>query len=222
MTTVEARAAAQALLNRCRHRPEWMCPPLPPEGSAVSDEVIRVAVIVGSVRRGRIGPTVATWLLSQLSEVPADLETDLIDLAELDLPADLGGGNVVEAYLKRIDRADAFIVVTPEYNHGYPGGLKIAIDTARDEWKAKPVAFVSYGGMAGGLRAVEQLRPIFAELHAVTIRAAVSFHWVHDQFADGHLRQPQAAQKAVQTMLGQLLWWSRTLRRGRADGSYDG
>src|SRR3954471_14931770 len=107
MTTLEARAVAQALLNRCRHRPEWMCPSLPPEGSAVSDEVIRVAVIVGSVRRGRIGPTVATWLLSQLSEVPADLETDLIDLAELDLPADLGGGNVVEAYLKRIDRADA-------------------------------------------------------------------------------------------------------------------
>ena len=66
-------------------------------------------------------------------------------------------------------------------NHGYPGGLKIAIDTLRDEWRTKPVGFVSYGA-AGGLRAVEQLRPVFAELHAVTMRDAVSFPSVHRRF----------------------------------------
>ncbi len=69
--------------------------------------------------------------------------------------------------------ADAFLVVTPEYNHGYPAALKELIDSVYEPWHAKPVAFVSYGGASGGIRAVEQLRQVFAELHAVTLRDGV-------------------------------------------------
>ncbi len=70
-----------------------------------------------------------------------------------------------------------FVVVTPEYNHSFPGPLKAAIDRHVTPWQAKPVGFVSYGGISGGLRAVEHLRQVFAELHAVTVRETVSFIW---------------------------------------------
>ncbi|TDC84215.1 NADPH-dependent oxidoreductase [Micromonospora sp. KC606] len=177
-------------------------------------------MIIGSVRKDRFGPTVANWLLSQLKEHDA-FEVDVIDLADFHLPADLGGGGDSAEFLTRVDRADAFVVVTPEYNHGYPGGLKTAIDTGKEEWKAKAVAFASYGGMAGGLRSVEQLRPVFAELHAVTIRATVSFHWAHSLFdSDGRLLQPEKAEAAVDGMLNQLEWWARMLQSGRRNGDY--
>jgi len=188
----------------------------------VSDLSLRLGVIIGSVRKDRFGPTVAAWLLGQLKE-RTEFEVDLIDLADFQLPADLGGGGETAGFLTRIDRADAFVVVTPEYNHGYPGGLKIAIDTGREEWKAKPVAFVSYGGVAGGLRSVEQLRPVFAELHAVTIRTAVSFHWADSLFDDdGRLLEPEKAESAVDGMLQQIEWWGRMLRSGRGKGDYRG
>lgn len=189
-------------------------------GLTVSDSTLRLGVIIGSVREGRFGPTVADWLLSRLKERD-EFEVDLIDLADFELPVNLNGGGSTAEYLTRIDRADAFIVVTPEYNHGYPGSLKIAIDTAKEEWLAKPVAFVSYGGVAGGLRSVEQLRPIFAELHAVTVRTAVSFHWADSLFGeDGRLLDPEKPESAVDGMLEQLTWWGHTLRVGRSNGTY--
>jgi hypothetical protein len=94
-----------------------------------------------------------------------------------------------------IDAADAFVVVTPEYNHSYPASLKHAIDMAHGEWNTKPVAFVSYGGISGGLRAVEALRLVFAELHATTIRDTVSFHGGAGSPArpDGPARQTRLA-----------------------------
>ena len=82
----------------------------------------------------------------------------------------------------RLAAADAFVVVTPEYNHSYPAPVKTLIDWHFTEWQAKPVGFVSYGGMSGGLRAVEHLRGVFAELHAVTVRDTVSFHGAWDRF----------------------------------------
>ncbi|GAA4958622.1 NAD(P)H-dependent oxidoreductase [Actinoplanes utahensis] len=188
----------------------------------MSEYPLRLAVIIGSVRKDRFGPTVATWLMTRV-EGRDGLETDVIDLADLQLPADLGGGGDTAGFLKRIDRADAFIVVTPEYNHGYPGGLKTAIDTGRDEWKAKPVAFVSYGGTAGGLRSVEQLRPVFAELQAVTVRSAVSLHWADSLFDErGRMLDPERPESAVDTMLRQLEWWGHVLRAGRGRGDCPG
>jgi len=176
-------------------------------------DALRLAVIVASVREGRFGPTVAGWFAHEAAR-RGDFAVELVDLAD---PAC--------AFAARIDLADAIVVVTPEYNHGYPGPLKTAIDSTSSEWHAKPIAFVAYGGLSGGLRSVEQLRLVFAELHAVTIRATVSFHRAHDQFDErGRPRDPEAAGAAAASLLDQLAWWAHALREARAIrpyGSYD-
>jgi NAD(P)H-dependent FMN reductase len=182
----------------------------------------RLAVIIASVRKDRIGPSVARWFLPR-AQARTDAAVDVIDLADLHLPADLGGGADAGVFVERIERADAIVVVTPEYNRGYPGGLKTAIDTALPEWRAKPVAFVSYGGISGGLRAVEQLRLVFGELHVVTVQAAVSLPHVWEELDEhGVLRGSDRAASAADTMLRQLTWWAQTLRHGRASDPYDG
>ncbi len=89
------------------------------------------------------------------------------------------------------------------------------------EWQAKPIGFVSYGGISGGLRAVEQLRLVFAELHAVTVQAAVSLPHAWDRFDEqGKLREPRHPDSAAATMLGQLAWWSEALRQARATSAF--
>jgi len=182
------------------------------------ERTLRLAVIVGSVRAGRFAPVVRKWLEGRLAEQD-DFTVDLIDLADLVLPDSLDGSGDAELFCKRVAGADAFVVITPEYNHSFPGGLKTAIDTAHDEWIAKPVALVSYGGMAGGLRAAEQLRLVFAELQAVTMRETVSFHWAHQLFdEDGTLRDAEQANAAARSMLDQLRWWAVALR-GAREGS---
>jgi NAD(P)H-dependent FMN reductase len=111
--------------------------------------------------------------------------------------------------------------VTPEYNHGYPAPLKALIDSAGVEWHAKPVAFVSYGGVSGGLRAVEQLRLVFAELHAVTIRDSVSFPGAWEQFDEtGALRNPERAHRGMKTLVARLHWWAVALRQARSMAPY--
>ena len=196
----------------------------------MSEAPVRVAVIVGSVREGRFGPVVADWLAGVAGD-HGGFEADVVDLAETGLPMVLPAFGAVPAasvvaevakVQPRLEAADAFVVVTPEYNHSYPASLKNAIDWHRTEWTAKPVAFVSYGGMSGGLRAVEHLRAVFAELHAVTIRETVSFHGAHARFgADG---QPtdEAAAVAAKAMLDQLSWWARSLAEARTARPYPG
>jgi NAD(P)H-dependent FMN reductase len=143
---------------------------------------------------------------------------DVIDVAELALPAvhPQRLGPAEAAYAERIHRAEAFVVVTPEYNHGYPASLKQAIDLPRQQWQAKPVSFVSYGGLAGGLRSVEQLRQVFAELHAVTIRDTVSFHNYGELFDhSGLLIDPTGPNAAAKVLLDRLAWWATALRTAR-------
>src|SRR5262245_18097582 len=136
-----------------------------------------LTIITGSTRQGRFAPTVAGWFASQAGRRD-DMTVDLIDLAEARLPDVLSDKPAPEvaAITPRLANADAFVVVIPEYNHSFPAPLKNASDWHFKEWRAKPVGFVSYGGISGGLRAVEQLRQVFAELHAVTVRDTVSFH----------------------------------------------
>ena len=106
--------------------------------------------------------------------------------------------------------------MTPEYNHSYPASLKQAIDVLNAPWRRKPVAFVSYGGMSGGLRAVEHLRGVFAELHATTIRETVSLHR-HPLLFDeaGDLIDPAGPAAAAKVMLDDLVWWAAALRTAR-------
>jgi NAD(P)H-dependent FMN reductase len=190
-----------------------------PPGLVDIDSPLQLAVIVGSARQGRIGGVVATWFLNRLAGV--EMKIDLIDLAELDLPTDLRADGRVGEFAGRIGAADAFVMITPEYNHGYPAALKLAIDSVRAEWAAKPVGFVSYGGQSGGLRAVEQLRQVCAELHLVSIRDTVSLPHVRHQFdAAGRLRHPEAAEQAATRLLQRLSWWGRALRSARETDPY--
>ncbi|MGI5524106.1 NADPH-dependent FMN reductase [Micromonospora sp. CA-259024] len=133
-----------------------------------------VAVLVGSVRQPRMGRAIADWFVAHAAR-RGDLGLDLVDLAEVPLPfADTPpGGNPASPISDRLAAADAFVVVTPEYNHSFPAALKNAIDWHHREWARKPVAFVSYGASSGGIRAVEQLRVVFAEVQAATTRSGV-------------------------------------------------
>ena len=176
-------------------------------------ERIKVGVIYGSTRPGRFCDTVVRWVAGQIGT----RGTFLADLIDPVAPAKDGAPSLQQ----RLAQAEAFLVVTPEYNHGYPAPLKALIDSSGVEWHAKPVGFVSYGGVSGGLRAVEQLRLVFAELHAVTIRDSVSFAGAWEQFdADGGLRNPERAQRTMETMLRRLHWWAVALRNARNADPY--
>jgi NAD(P)H-dependent FMN reductase len=193
----------------------------------MSDSRLRLAVILGSVRDGRFGPTVAHWFVGE-AEHRDDIVVDLIDLA--DVPIGSAGPTMTPPpetlaalgeLTPRLDAADAFVVVTPEYNHSYPAALKNSIDWHNTQFHAKPVAFVSYGGISGGLRAVEHLRAVFTELHAVTTRDTVSFHNVWEQFdGDGKPKDPHRPAAAATALLDQVSWWARALKDARVASPY--
>ncbi|GHH83950.1 NADPH-dependent FMN reductase [Streptomyces capitiformicae] len=197
-----------------------------PSAASTSSAPVRVTVVVGSNRTGRFGPVVAEWLLGRV-RAHDDFEVDVVDVADFDLPTTFAPTPEVTAQLAEITpklaTAEAFVVLTPEYNHSYPAALKNLIDWHYHEWRAKPVALVSYGGLSGGLRAVEHLRQVFAELHATTVRDTVSFHHAHTSFDDtGHLKEPSAPTTAAKVMLDQLAWWGRALREAKEKRPYGG
>jgi NAD(P)H-dependent FMN reductase len=186
----------------------------------MSEENLRLAVIIGSAREGRSGPAVASWFVDEAKSFGL-FDVDIIDLAEVELPLSLtqrpepGPAKVLAEVSGRLESADAFIVITPEYNHSFSAQLKNLIDWHRTPWAAKPIGFVCYGGLSGGLRAVEQLRGVFSELHATTIRDTVSFHGIREKFGDdGRLQTAEAAIPA-KTMLEKLSWWALALKDAR-------
>ena len=179
----------------------------------MTESLIKVGLVYGSTRAGRFCDTVARWAAGQIA-AREGFAVETIDPAATETL----GATVLK---QRIAACDAFIVVTPEYNHGYPAPLKALIDSFGPEWHAKPVAFVSYGGISGGLRAVEQLRLVFAELHAVTIRDSVSFAGAWEQFdANGALRSPERAERSMDAMLHRLHWWAVSLAHARSIWPY--
>ncbi|MFJ6650126.1 NADPH-dependent FMN reductase [Streptomyces sp. NPDC091290] len=191
----------------------------------MSHAPLKIGVLIGSVRPGRFADKVSRWFLSEIGQRD-DMETHVIDLSEPVLADELKltlEQSDAPTLARRIGGLDGFVVITPEYNHGYPAALKLAVDYVYREWRAKPVGFVSYGGMAGGQRAVEQLRQVFAEMHAVTLRDTVSFHMAWERFDDdGRPHDEDGSAKAAAVLLDQLAWWGLTLREGRAVRSYDG
>ncbi|WP_051580143.1 NADPH-dependent FMN reductase [Pseudonocardia acaciae] len=193
-----------------------------PPSTTVVEDPARIAVIIGSTREGRAGAGIARWFLTHVSE-REDVDLDVIDLRDLVLPMHYPEERTPgqHALAERIGRADGFVVVTPEYNHSYPASLKHAIDVVHEQWFAKPVGFVSYGGMAQGLRAVEHLRMVFAELHAVTVRDGVSVNLFDGSVDDnGWVLDSNGAGHAAKTMVNQLLWWAHALRDARAIRPY--
>lgn len=184
-------------------------------------ESIRTAIVVGSTRPYRQGPAIAEWVAA----APAPgLALEIVDLAELDLPLlEEPAPAITQRYeqssTRRFSRLiagfDAFVLVTPEYNHSTSGALKNALDHLYAEWRDKPVAFVGYG-IDGGTRAVEHLRTICAELGMAGVGAQVAIRLGDDLTEDGAC-EPRESQLGARTrMLETLERWAGALRSLRA------
>ena len=181
-----------------------------------TSEPLRMAVVIGSNREGRFGAIVARWFLEAIADVD-DLDVDIIDLADLDLHTRIGidPPETMQSVFPRVAAADAFVFITPEYNHSFPASIKAFIDLHVEQWSGKAIGFVSYGGIAGGLRAVEALRLVFASLNAATVRNTVSFANAWDQFTNGTPSDPERSFQAANSLVQQLKWWGHALRDAR-------
>jgi NAD(P)H-dependent FMN reductase len=193
----------------------------------------KLLVIVGSTRPTRAADLVVPWLTRKTAEHEA-FDAEIVDLRDWPLPifgehmGTIGDFNdptysepVVKAWNNKIKAADAFIVVTPEYNHSVPGGLKNAIDSVwlSFGFRNKPVAFVSYsGGIAGGVRAIEHLAHVFIEAEAVPMRNNVVIPAVHNAFDDQDQPVNPITNAAADIMLDDIAWWSAALEKARAAG----
>ncbi|WP_432019784.1 NADPH-dependent FMN reductase [Streptomyces sp. 1222.5] len=183
-------------------------------------------MITSSPPESGSGPVVSRWLTRQAEQFGA-FRVDVIDAVDADLPAvvsparEAGARDRLDEVAARIEAADAYVVVTAEYNHGCPAVLKSLIDWHPTQWRGKPVSFVSYGGRSRGLRAVEQLRQTFAELHVATLRDGVSLADARSHFdEDGNPKDAAALDAASKTMLGQLVWWAVALQQARVQRPY--
>lgn len=185
--------------------------------------MLQLAIIIGSTRPGRVGETVARWV-HELAQQRSDAEFELVDLADfnlplLDEPIPASEGKYSKEHTKRwaakIGAFDGYVFVTPEYNHGTCGALKNAIDFLYAEWNNKAAGFISYGS-TGGVRAVEHLRLVMAEVQVATVRAQAALS-LYTDFEDFKLLTPAAHhEKSINTMLDQLIAWGGALKRLRA------
>src|SRR5262245_34870326 len=181
--------------------------------------MLKVAIVTGSTRPGRKCELVARWV-QELARTRSDAEFELVDIKEFDLPlldepvAPMLGQYANEhtkAWSAKVASFDAFVFVTPEYNHGIPGALKNAIDFLYKEWNHKSAGFVSYGG-AGGVRAVESLRLVMGELMVADVRAQVALSLFTD-FENFTAFTPASHHtKSVHTMLDQVIQWGNALK----------
>ncbi|AKU95507.1 putative reductase [Labilithrix luteola] len=186
----------------------------------------RIGIVLGSTREGRFADRPAEWLMN-LAKARTDATFELVDLRDYPMPffdeprspmIVPPKNEVALRWGRKVAELDAFIFVTPEYNHSISAVLKNALDYAYNEFNRKPATFVAYGN-TGGARAVEQLRLILAELQVASLKHAVHIGYteffgmlMHGKtFADfPHLEQSAAR------MFDDLMWWTRTLRAGRA------
>ena len=177
-------------------------------------------VIIASTRPGRLGLPIANWAISEV-EKHGDFEVDVADLALMDLPMLDEPHHPIHrnytkahtiAWSKRVEAADAILIVTPEYNYGMPGSLKNAMDFLSHEWNYKPVAFVSYGGMSGGMRSVQMAKQVVTTLKMVPLSEAVNIHMVPKYIHDGQFVPEEAQENALKKVLAELTRWSAALR----------
>ncbi|MEV0900137.1 NAD(P)H-dependent oxidoreductase [Actinoplanes sp. NPDC049802] len=191
-----------------------------PTDTTAGGEPLRLAVISASVRDQRMGRALAEWAAFRAAATGA--EVDLIDCAECGLPDDgelRPGGSTGSPVAERIDAADAYVLVTPEYNHSYPASLKRLIDWHYREWMFKPATVLSYG-VQGGLLATEHLRGVLAELHVVTTRRVVGLSRPWSDLSPAGYSPPTDVTEAFGAALHELTWWSGLLRTARRERPY--
>jgi NAD(P)H-dependent FMN reductase len=191
--------------------------------------MLRVGIIVGSTRPGRKADKVAHWV-REIAARRGDAEYEIADILDFHLPLldeafppSMGQYSQphTQAWAATIAAFDAFIFVTPEYNHSMSGALKNAIDFLFREWNDKAAGFVSYGSV-GGARAVEQLRLVLGELKVADVRAQCALSLFTD-FENFTTFKPQPSQEAaVEAMLNDLIPWGRALQAMRLENSERG
>ena len=186
--------------------------------------MLRVAIILGSTRPERAGEAVARWVheIAKKRNDP-NTEFELIDIRDynlplLDEPIPPSQGQYTKEHTKRwaekVDSFDAFVFVTAEYNHGIPGALKNAIDFLYKEWNNKVAGFVAYGS-AGGVRSVEQLRLVMAEIQIATVRAQVALSLFTDFENFTTFKPPGYHEKTLNTVFDQVISWGNAFRSMR-------
>ena len=191
--------------------------------------MLQLKIIVGSTRPSRFSEKTLPWLKEVVDKHP-EFSSEVLDLREYALPFydqpispsqvqnGAYGNEAVRTWAQKIQEADAFLVITPEYNHGPSAVLKNAFDSIYPEWNKKAIGFVAYGS-AGGARAVEQLRQVAVELQMASIRSGVHIMSPWNMLeADGSLKAGslEPYTKALEGMLDQLKWWGETLKAGRS------
>src|SRR6476620_5284064 len=194
--------------------------------TAMEEFMLKIAIIIGSTRPGRNGEAVAKWVY-EVARERSDAEFELVDIKDFDLPLlDEPMPPIMGQYSKphtktwaaKVGSFDAYVFVTPEYNHGTSGALKNAIDFLFAEWNNKAAGFVSYGG-ASGARAVEQLRLNLAEVQMATVRNQVLLSMYTDFENFSVFKPGPTKEQSVNDMLDQLIAWGsalKTLRKASA------
>jgi NAD(P)H-dependent FMN reductase len=184
--------------------------------------MLKIGIITGSTRPNRKSPDVANWV-QEIARKRGDAEYEVVDIKDfelplLDEPMPPSMGQYRHAHTKqwaaKIGALDAFVFVTPEYNHSISAALKNAIDYLFAEWKDKSAGFVSYGG-AGGARAVEHLRLVLAEVHVATVRAQVLLSMWTDFEHFTTFKPHEKHEKSVGVMLDQVVAWGGALQQLR-------
>ena len=183
--------------------------------------MINVKIIIASTRPGRKGPAVAAWI-TERAKAHTKMDVEVLDLAEINLPfLDEPEHPRLQKYQHqhtknwsaKIDSGDAYIIVTPEYNFGYPATIKNALDFLYNEWTYKPVAFVSYGGVAGGTRAVQMLKQVVTAQKMMPVTESV-----HVPFFDKLINEQnifvadEGLEKSAGQMLSALTKWALALK----------
>lgn len=190
--------------------------------------MIRIAIVLGSTRPGRLGKAVADWVYNRAAD-RGDATFSVLDLADfglplLDEPVPPSRGRYsqehTKAWSEAVNAFDGYIFVTGEYNHSIPGALKNALDFLYKEWNNKAAGFVSYGS-SGGTRAVEHLRSVAGELQLADVRAQVALP-VATEFENYRTFKPSAgAEKNLQTLFDQLVAWAEALKVLRPESEED-
>lgn len=177
-------------------------------------------IVVGSVREGRVGLSIAEWVRNAATE-DAQFDVDFADLKEIALPLmDEPNHPRMRQYTKqhtidwaaRVDAADAFLFVFPEYNHSYSPAIKNALDYLGHEWNRKPVGFVNWGGNSGGTRAQAALRPVVAMLGMVMTHGMIEINFPWTQIEDGVFAPNEQQATVLQLQLDELAKLDTVLR----------
>ena len=175
-----------------------------------------IPVILGTTRKGRISAHVARFVHGELKKRDG-VETELIDIAELPMPVDGAGEDIKDpAFSEKMNRADALVIVAPEYNHSFPGLLKHVLDTCLQEYIHKAAGIVGVAaGPFGGSRVIENFLPVLRELGLMTIFTDVNFGSVNKVFDESGKLLDQAFVRRTANFLDELIWMAKVLRYGR-------